>query len=296
MNVDFLGIGAQKGGTTWLYHQLGRHPQIAFPAGKEVHFWNRCDPAVADRWIAALQPPSRLTTDGRPIRCGEITPAYATLDPDTIRALQRTCPAIRLFISLRNPLTRAWSAAMMALVRAQMLEHEASDQWFIDHFRSQASRQRAAYADTLTRWWDAFPQDQMFVTLLDDIATRPAEVLAGLAAHLRIDTADFGTLTTADTAAVVVPRVGLSTAAAPPPCSTIRPTLVPVLQALYATEIERLGRLLGRDLGGWLADHGSATVPSGGETGSRVAVDCRGQGTVIADTLAASHPSSSGSA
>jgi hypothetical protein len=31
--VDFLGIGVQKGGTTWLYHQLARHPQVAFPRG-----------------------------------------------------------------------------------------------------------------------------------------------------------------------------------------------------------------------------------------------------------------------
>jgi hypothetical protein len=295
MNVDFLGIGVQKGGTTWLYHQMGRHPQVAFPAGKEVHFWNRCAPAVADRWIAALQPPSRLTADGRPIRCGEITPAYAMLDPGAIRALQRTCPAIRLFISLRNPLTRAWSAAMMALTRAQMLEHEASDQWFIDHFRSQASRRRAAYADTLTRWWDAFPKDQLFVTLLDDIAARPAEVLAGLAAHLRIDAADFGMLTMSDTAAVIVPRVGPPTTAEPPPYPTIRPTLVPVLQALYATEIERLGHLLGRDLGGWLHDHGSFAVLSGAEAGGRLAVGCRGQGAEMADSLATAHPRACGS-
>jgi hypothetical protein len=37
--VDFLGIGAQKGGTTWLYRQLLRHPQVAFPRGKELHYW-----------------------------------------------------------------------------------------------------------------------------------------------------------------------------------------------------------------------------------------------------------------
>lgn len=27
--LDFLGIGAQKSGTTWLYEQLRRHPQVA---------------------------------------------------------------------------------------------------------------------------------------------------------------------------------------------------------------------------------------------------------------------------
>src|SRR5262249_41035314 len=38
---DFLGIGAQKAATTWLYENLKRHPEIEFPAGKEVHFWDK---------------------------------------------------------------------------------------------------------------------------------------------------------------------------------------------------------------------------------------------------------------
>lgn len=29
---DFLGIGSQKAGTTWLYTHLGSHPELDFPA------------------------------------------------------------------------------------------------------------------------------------------------------------------------------------------------------------------------------------------------------------------------
>ena len=39
--VDFLGIGVQKGGTTWLYDNLASHPEIWFPFVKEVHFLDR---------------------------------------------------------------------------------------------------------------------------------------------------------------------------------------------------------------------------------------------------------------
>ncbi len=39
--VDFLGIGAQKAGTTWLYRCLQRHPQIYLPRTKELHYFNR---------------------------------------------------------------------------------------------------------------------------------------------------------------------------------------------------------------------------------------------------------------
>ena len=36
---DFLGIGAPQTGTTWLYQNLRRHPEIALPARKEVGYF-----------------------------------------------------------------------------------------------------------------------------------------------------------------------------------------------------------------------------------------------------------------
>lgn len=39
--VDFLGIGVQKGGTTWLYENLDSHPDLWLPFLKEVHFLDR---------------------------------------------------------------------------------------------------------------------------------------------------------------------------------------------------------------------------------------------------------------
>lgn len=36
--LDFLGIGAQKAGTTWLYEQFNHHPQLAFPLGQGSAF------------------------------------------------------------------------------------------------------------------------------------------------------------------------------------------------------------------------------------------------------------------
>ncbi len=37
MRPDFLGIGAQKAGTTWLYRTFGQHPGIWMPPEKELH-------------------------------------------------------------------------------------------------------------------------------------------------------------------------------------------------------------------------------------------------------------------
>jgi Sulfotransferase family len=37
---DFLGIGAQKAGTTWLSHNLQLHPEIWMPSLKEIHYFD----------------------------------------------------------------------------------------------------------------------------------------------------------------------------------------------------------------------------------------------------------------
>ena len=39
--LDFLGIGAQKAGTAWLFYRLREHPQAWFsPGGKEIHYFD----------------------------------------------------------------------------------------------------------------------------------------------------------------------------------------------------------------------------------------------------------------
>ena len=40
MYPDFIGIGAQKAGTTWLGHNLQAHPAIWMPRVKEVHYFD----------------------------------------------------------------------------------------------------------------------------------------------------------------------------------------------------------------------------------------------------------------
>lgn len=37
---DFIGIGAQKAGTTWLYKNLKQHPNIWLPEIKELHYFD----------------------------------------------------------------------------------------------------------------------------------------------------------------------------------------------------------------------------------------------------------------
>src|SRR5258708_17251903 len=50
--LDFVVIGAQKGGTTTLFEHLRRHPHLCLPADKEAPFFNR--PELFSRGVEHL--------------------------------------------------------------------------------------------------------------------------------------------------------------------------------------------------------------------------------------------------
>lgn len=42
--VDFIGIGAEKAGTSWVAKCLAQHPEVYIPDKKEMFFFNEYDP------------------------------------------------------------------------------------------------------------------------------------------------------------------------------------------------------------------------------------------------------------
>lgn len=178
-------------------------------------------------------------------------PAYSTLPVETIAALKRRCPAIRVFVSLRNPFERAWSAAMMDLTRSLRLVEETPDAWFEAHFRSAASKARGDYVGMLERWWQVLPAELLLVSLHDDIMASPLDLLRRLALHLQIDPCLWPD-SPEGFSDVIVPRLSVPSEYKRQQGGPIRPALRPLLRALYGPTIERLGSMLGRDLQHWV--------------------------------------------
>ena len=56
----FLGIGAQKVGTTWLWANLREHPEVWMPPFKEIHYFSRSPAYASPNWLASEGLHSRL--------------------------------------------------------------------------------------------------------------------------------------------------------------------------------------------------------------------------------------------
>jgi len=40
MIINFIGVEARKAGTTWIFNQLKKHPQIFMPSQKELSYFS----------------------------------------------------------------------------------------------------------------------------------------------------------------------------------------------------------------------------------------------------------------
>src|SRR5215210_6871678 len=224
---DFIGIGAQKAGTTWLHRNLQAHPEIWMPKEKELHYfdekikqrgglWSRLlgGQPVDRRWRRQLgvrfkRLPRKVSRQDiawdlryffkRPSDewyaslfeqgrvTGEATPDYAILEPDTIAHVHELMPQAKIVFMMRSPIERPWSAMDMRLRLRGQSVGELKDRKFYRRFDNRGSRMRTDYLRTLENWGAFYPEERIFVGFLEDIHFFPAELLRSLYEFLGVD-------------------------------------------------------------------------------------------------------------
>jgi Sulfotransferase domain len=187
--LDFVVIGAQKGGTTTLFEHLRRHPDLCLPADKEAPFFNR--PELYSRGVEHLfatyfphpLPAGRLL--------GTVTPQYMCIEGCAGR-LAAAFPACRLVAILRDPVERAYSHYRMAARRGQ--DDRSFDAAIADMLAGPdalaAARASTALGETYVAWseygrvlgdyLDRFERDRLLITYTSDLERDPAAVLTSI--------------------------------------------------------------------------------------------------------------------
>ena len=209
---NFLVIGAQRAGTTWLHRVLGQHPSLWLPPVKELHYFDRLetkrtildpkerrrvglkrllllDPwlvnywlrARCDEWYASLFRDAQL----RGLIAGEITPAYATLNERVLRRMQLLNDKIKLIFVMRDPVERAWSAINNAAKKGAT--DASTVEKSIERARESGTAARSAYADTIRRLEAVFPANQIHYCFFEDLRDRPDALTTELFSFLGVE-------------------------------------------------------------------------------------------------------------
>lgn len=205
---NFLIIGAQKAGTTSLYHYLNEHPQIYMSPVKEPGFFafegdkpRFCGPGderLTNRIVTDIDAYLRLfdkTTDE--IAIGEATTLYLQ-NLEAAKRIKKYIPNVKLIIILRHPVDRAYSA-FMHLKRDSLEEIEdfqqallveekrIKDNWgFLWRYKSMS-----LYSDALQTYFSHFDLQQIRVYLYEEFNYNPRQILKDIFSFLNVDNQFF---------------------------------------------------------------------------------------------------------
>lgn len=268
-DIDFLIIGATKSATTWLQRSLQADPSVFMP-DPELHYFSR-EVSRGDAWYLGHfegVAGSRLI--------GEKSNSYLE-DAAAATRIAQQLPWARLVAQLRAPVERAYSDYCMMYRRGEVGRDVAR---YLDPRRPQETRLLSAgfYSQQLAHYYDLFPKEQLLVTFYEAIRTKPDAQLATVRAFLGLPadpTSQFVQRKVKDkTTPMLSPALRRLLAPVKPIVAPFRksslfrsmhsalaaeiqysPMPVEIRDRLidyYAADVEALGRLIGRDLSGWL--------------------------------------------
>lgn len=222
---NFIGIGMERAGTSWLFTQIASHPEIWVPPLKELHFFDVIDPKA--RYLThrySYHVKSRLKQKAAPFIkmrhrpefyknnyleyclwdyyyftgkfdsawykrlfhprftkgrvCGEITPAYSNLTPETISKILDLNPDMKFILMLRNPIRRIWSGLVHHFRHVQKRSFEdVSEDEMLHFLYHSAAQKRSDLVSILETWESCVPQENLLLQPFEDIAHSPETII-----------------------------------------------------------------------------------------------------------------------
>jgi hypothetical protein len=295
---NFFIVGAAKAGTTALAKYLAQHPDIFIPELKEPKYFSHPDNVFPhrgpgdeladakviknfDRYQTLFRPGAQCTARG------EASIDYLFFYETVSRRIHECVPDAVIFVILRNPVERAFSAYM------HMIRDGREGLSFEEAIQAEPERRRnnweffwfytavGFYSAPLERYLRVFGKDRVFVFLYDDLIADPAELCKRMIEILGVDPCFIPDVSERHNLSgrprvpflqslfrrknivksmfrplfrsTVRKAVQKNLARVNLRKETMRAETRGMLQSLYREDVLALEQILGRDLGQWIA-------------------------------------------
>jgi hypothetical protein len=207
---DFLCVGAQKGGTSWLYHQLTLHLDFWMPPVKELHYFDalsrvkrpnlpRCKDR-RDQWFLErmtelgarpyidLHGYSRLFEPKAELLSGDITPAYSLLNDELIERIISYFPNLKVIFLARDPVERAWSQLSMDARVGSIPSFDTTNVDEVTRYLLNPAVLLRSYPSKIVARWRRHVRPDLFrIYFFDDLERDPAGLRRSILRFLGAD-------------------------------------------------------------------------------------------------------------
>lgn len=177
---DFIGLGVEKAGTSWIFACLYEHPQICIPV-KEINFFSN-----ETLWQKGKEHYEAFFRE----RCGNtetLKGEYSTnyfFHEKVAERISRHYPKIKLLLCLRNPVERAFSNYLNDIKAGTInknLDFEPalkSQNYYIEQGR---------YKIQFERYFSFFKKAQIKIMVYEDIAKNPEAFMQDIYHFIGVD-------------------------------------------------------------------------------------------------------------
>lgn len=176
--IDFIGVGAARSGTTWLFQCLTSHPEICTSHLKEVPFFN--EEYNFNKGVDYYR--DYFSHCENNYVMGEFNPDYLH-DPDVPARIKDTFPHAKIIISLRDPIEALYSR--YRFMKSRGMHSFSTFEAFIKG-RPEYIKERK-YSHHLERFYNTFDSENIHIILYDDIVESPQSVVRSLYTFLNVN-------------------------------------------------------------------------------------------------------------
>jgi hypothetical protein len=184
---DFIIGGAPKCGTTALFEYLDQHPQVFTSTPKEPHFFasEGGEKKVRGMSFTRKKYENIFENNGDKI-AGEASTGYLYHAEKSAPQIAELIPEVRLIFLLRNPVKRDYSEYWFRVHTGDLPLGKPfsdyvsnSDHWIFSGSKS--------YLPGLRTFYSHFREEQILVLLTDDLRQSSKEVLCRICNHIGVD-------------------------------------------------------------------------------------------------------------
>ncbi len=166
---NFLYVGPDKAGSSWLHETLIKHPDVYLSRAKDLYYFDRYYARGLD-WYG-----SQFRDAGSEQVVGEVCQDYLFHPEAATRIRDSLGPDVRFMVSLRDPVERAWSSYLY------MRKHGIGPSTFAEALQTRPELlEHGRYATGLDRFLEHYPKERIHVALFDDLARDPQRFLNGV--------------------------------------------------------------------------------------------------------------------
>jgi Sulfotransferase domain len=172
---NFLYVGPDKAGSSWVHEMLLKHPDVYLTPAKDLYFFDRYYGRGLP-WYAAQFEAAR---DQKIV--GEVCQDYL-FHPEAAARIHSTLGPVRIMVSLRDPVERAWSSYLY------MRKHGIGPDTFGEALQTRPELlEHGRYATGLDRFLQLFPRELVHVAIFDDLVADPQSFMDGITGFLEIE-------------------------------------------------------------------------------------------------------------